>query len=132
MIYRVMLNVLTVSVEGSEDEGDASSIEESEDAMGTEAESSPDSPAQSSPGRTDIPPDPETPKSSKASQAAASRGLNISVDHRGNRHSRIMGGIGLPSSPRPPASTTTYSPTGSQTAIAPKSPTDSNNTPRLP
>lgn len=48
---------------------------------------------------------PDTPLAnkvaSKASSAAASKGLNIAVTHsdRGNRYSRM--GVGLPSSPRP-------------------------------
>jgi RalA-binding protein 1 len=35
---------------------------------------------------------------SKASQVAATRGLNLELSKRGNRHSRI---VGLPNSPRP-------------------------------
>ena len=46
---------------------------------------------------------PSTPKASKASHVAASRGLNIAVSNRGNRHSRMMG---LPLSPRPMPSPT--------------------------
>lgn len=44
---------------------------------------------------------PQTPKANHASGVASSRGLNIQVSNRGNRHSRIMG---LPGSPRPPLS----------------------------
>lgn len=40
---------------------------------------------------------PPTPKASKATHAAATRGLHVAVSNRGNRHSRIM----LPASPRP-------------------------------
>lgn len=42
---------------------------------------------------------PTTQSRSHAAHVAASRGLNIAVDKRGNRHSRV---IGLPVSPRPP------------------------------
>ncbi|KAF8343429.1 hypothetical protein F5887DRAFT_972854 [Amanita rubescens] len=46
---------------------------------------------------------PTAPKISKASHAAAARGLNITItpSDRGNRHSHMMG---LPASPRPPHS----------------------------
>lgn len=50
---------------------------------------------------------PPTPKSKASHHVAASRGLNIEVSQssRGNRHSRILGGVeGLPPSPRPLAS----------------------------
>ncbi|KAF9078108.1 hypothetical protein BDP27DRAFT_1413038 [Rhodocollybia butyracea] len=51
---------------------------------------------------------PDTPmannKATRASNVAAGRGLNISVSDRGHRYSRMMGGPGLPTSPRPPPS----------------------------
>lgn len=65
--------------------------EESKTDDHSEGQSPPDTPMQSN------------MKTSKASSAAASRGLNVTVTHsdRGNRHSRM---IGLPTSPRPPPS----------------------------
>ena len=50
-----------------------------------------------SPPRSDVP---TSERRSHASNVAASRGLNIAVNKRSNRQSRIMG---LPLSPRPPA-----------------------------
>lgn len=51
-----------------------------------------------SPTRAEFPP---MQSRSHAAHVAASRGLNVAVDKRGNRHSRV---IGLPVSPRPPTS----------------------------
>ena len=51
----------------------------------------------SSPGGGGSPQTPKASKTNHASGVAASRGLNIQVSSRGNRHSRIMG---LPGSPR--------------------------------
>ncbi|KIJ62055.1 hypothetical protein HYDPIDRAFT_95330 [Hydnomerulius pinastri MD-312] len=50
-----------------------------------------------SPARSEFPP---SENKSRASNVAASRGLNIAVTKKNNRHSRMMG---LPLSPRPPA-----------------------------
>ncbi|KAF9221358.1 RhoGAP-domain-containing protein [Gyrodon lividus] len=52
-----------------------------------------------SPARPDFP---STESRSRASNVAASRGLNIAVNKKSNRHSRM---IGLPMSPRPPTDT---------------------------
>ncbi|KAK2465626.1 hypothetical protein APHAL10511_002170 [Amanita phalloides] len=56
--------------------------------------------SQSDKVRISPPETPTGPRNSKASQAAASRGLNVTIttSDRGNRHSRMMG---LPTSPRP-------------------------------
>lgn len=74
---------------------DAESIDyESGHESTNEDSATADSSTHSSPTTLDPP---NTPKPSKASHTAASRGLNIAVSNRGNRHSRIMG---LPVSPR--------------------------------
>jgi RalA-binding protein 1 len=59
-------------------------------------------------------------KPSKASQVAATRGLNLELSKRGNRHSRI---VGLPISPRPG-----HSP-GLQQSLSPPSPLGQLQTP---
>lgn len=58
-------------------------------------------PSVSSPGGEGSPQTPRASKTNHATGVAASRGLNIQVSSRGNRHSRMMG---LPGSPRPPLS----------------------------
>ena len=67
----------------------------------TEGDGTAESSGQSSPadGQSDHYLSPDTPigPKSKASHVAATRGLNINISERGNRHSRI---IGLPTSPR--------------------------------
>jgi len=89
---------LTSPVEEGQSDADSISVDyESPDSL---EDSAVESSARSSPG-----PDHSansdaalTPRVSKASHVAATRGLNIAVSNRGNRHSRIMG---LPGSPRP-------------------------------
>ncbi|KDR67937.1 hypothetical protein GALMADRAFT_257428 [Galerina marginata CBS 339.88] len=103
----------TSAAEETPSDGDDFSIQDESGTETTEGEITVESSPSSSPAQKDYgirvrePDTPKTPtaKSSKASNAAASRGLNVAVTHseRGNRHSRM---IGLPSSPRP----TTHSP----------------------
>jgi RalA-binding protein 1 len=92
---------LTASVEEVQSDGDDYSVDES-GAETTEGECTVESSGRSSPGaQIIVSPSPDTPvPKTKASNTAATRGLNIDVSERGNRHSRI---VGLPSSPRPSA-----------------------------
>ncbi|KAF8899653.1 hypothetical protein CPB84DRAFT_1137485 [Gymnopilus junonius] len=116
------------SAEETQSDGDDFSIQE-ESASGTETNdgeitvesASSSSPAQRDPGIRITEPDTPTVKTSKASNMAASKGLNVTVTHseRGNRHSRL---IGLPASPRP----NTHSPS------RPDFPSNSSPTPTRP
>jgi RalA-binding protein 1 len=94
---------LTASVEEGQSDADSISVDYESGPESTEEGATVESSARSSPGAghhdrayTDYGV-PSTPKASKASSAAATRGLNIAISNRGNRHSRIM----LPGSPRP-------------------------------
>ncbi|KAF8159752.1 hypothetical protein B0H34DRAFT_704674 [Crassisporium funariophilum] len=116
---------LSTPAEETQSDGDDFSIQDESGTEYTEGEATVESSSSASPvsGTTHrdlafmvTPPEtPNTPvaKSSKASNAAASRGLNVAVStsDRGNRHSRMMG---LPSSPRP----TTVSPSRPQEALS--------------
>ncbi|CAK5267320.1 unnamed protein product [Mycena citricolor] len=103
------LSLSSAAEEGTSDEDSVqyeSGTETTEDAATIESTTSvspqqPETPTiQTSPSQTDgqIP-----TKMSKASNTASSKGLNLNVSARSNRHSVVMG-MGLPSSPRPPAS----------------------------
>jgi RalA-binding protein 1 len=84
-------------------ESDEASVQEESGTETTDADLLAESSSEST-HLTSSPPDtPLASKVSKASHAAASRGLNVTVTNpdRGNRHSKIMG---LPHSPRPPHS----------------------------
>jgi RalA-binding protein 1 len=107
-----------------EGQSDADSISVDYDSPESTEDSAVESSARSSPGAdhhaySDAP---TTPKASKASQMAATRGLNIAVSNRGNRHSRI---IGIPGSPLP-----THSPKPQQTVHVSHHLPDSPQTPR--
>lgn len=90
-------NLPPAPVDESQSDAESLSLEDDSGAESTEESSAPPPEAE-----------PSTPKATKAAQSAADRGLNIAVSNRGNRHSRILGpggiNIGLPGSPRPPAS----------------------------
>ena len=133
---------LTATEEDRSDDGDTFSVHtESEtteaDADGQTIESSGDggsgsgSPSVSTPVyQEQVHPPPAgspdaTPQKSRASNVAASRGLNISVSSDGvsnRRHSRML--QGLPASPRPqgysPLSTPTSGPKVDSTSLHPK------------
>jgi RalA-binding protein 1 len=101
---------LSTAAEETQSDGDDFSIQDESGTENTEGEITVEPPPPSSPVHRDhgiriSEPDTPTAKPSKASNMAASKGLNVAVTHseRGNRHSRMMG---LPSSPRP----TTHSP----------------------
>ena len=88
-------------VEDPQSDGDDFSMDESgtetTEGDGTVESSGTSSPADGASDHHLSPITPMAPKS-KASHTAATRGLNINISERGNRHSRI---IGLPTSPRP-------------------------------
>lgn len=96
----------------SQSSGDDFSVQDESGTENTDGELNADSSASSSPAHEDVQQDhdirvspPDTPvatKTSRASNVAASKGLNLTVTgaERGNRHSRLMP-MGLPVSPRP-------------------------------
>ncbi|KAF7971290.1 hypothetical protein HWV62_21546 [Athelia sp. TMB] len=89
----------TLTAPVDEGQSDAESISLEYDDSGAESTEDSSRPSDAQSGLLETP---TTPKATKAAHAAADRGLNIAVSNRGNRHSRILGG--LPGSPRPPGS----------------------------
>jgi RalA-binding protein 1 len=106
-----MLDLSVEPVEEVQSDGDDFSVQDESGTETTEGDGTVESSGRSSPGvgsfdRHIVVTSPDTPTGpkTKASHIAATRGLNINVSERGNRHSRILG---LPASPRPTQSPTT-------------------------
>ncbi|KAG5653325.1 hypothetical protein H0H81_001065 [Sphagnurus paluster] len=92
-------------------DGDDLSVHDESGTETTDGDFTLESSSESGPGSTQhadgivrVTAPPETPKSSRVTNLAATRGLNVTVtgSERGNRHSRM---IGLPTSPRPTQTT---------------------------
>ncbi|KAH7922582.1 RhoGAP-domain-containing protein [Leucogyrophana mollusca] len=85
------------TVESSHTRSSAGNTSQHHLHLNTQQEPPPQNPELLSPARSESHTNSE--QRSKAAHVAASRGLNIAISKKGNRHSRMMG---LPMSPRPP------------------------------